>query len=64
MIMDLKLQILYEYWEKTKVALVPPNPKLFDKATFTSLSWAWSGTRLNLGSMSGLCRFNVGGMVF
>lgn len=36
-------ELLYLSLEKQRLAFVPPNPKLFDIATFTCLSWACPG---------------------
>jgi hypothetical protein len=65
------ISVLYSFFttpyrrvENTRVAFVPPNPKLFDRATFTGLSWACNGTKLNPASTSGSYRFAVGGTMF
>lgn len=52
------------YREKTKDALVPPNPKELDMATSTCLSCDWRGTKLKSVPTFGLCRFSVGGTAF
>lgn len=39
----LRKLLLYLSLEKQRLAFVPPNPKLFDIDTFTSLSWACPG---------------------
>lgn len=48
---------------KTRLLLVPPNPKLFVTATETFFSCAVRGTRLNATAGSGLCKLNVAGTV-
>src|SRR5690606_15070870 len=64
--MDGPLSLIYNHSsrEKTSDALVPPKPKLLDKATLTFFCCAWCGTKLNRDPTSGLFRFSVGGTTF
>lgn len=52
------------YLENTRVALVPPKPKLLVSAALTSRCCASFGTRLNFTLTPGSSRFKVGGTVF
>lgn len=60
------------YLRKHKEAFVPPNPKLLDSTTSTSLppppphprGCATSGTRLNPSGLSGFVKLRVGGRMF
>ena len=47
----------------TKLAFVPPNPKLFDNATEIEVFRGFRGTRSRLFSIEGFLRFNVGGAI-
>ncbi len=55
---------VYLSLENTSDALVPPKPKLFDTTTFSFLSCASRGTKLNLGPTEGETKFKVGGITF
>ena len=47
----------------TKLAFVPPNPKLFDNATEIEAFRGFRGTKSRLPSIEGFSRFSVGGAI-